>query len=58
MKYVDRNDVDAQTRTYKDAIIAIYDALQKKRKHSDNTDLMVCLLYTSYADGLYTGKHD
>ncbi|WP_262393932.1 hypothetical protein [Youxingia wuxianensis] len=41
MKYVDRNDVDAQTRTYKDAIIAIYDALQKKRKHSDNTDLMV-----------------
>lgn len=41
MKYADRNDVDAQTRAYKDAIIAIYDALQKKRKHSDNTDLMV-----------------
>ena len=41
MKYADRNDVDTQTRAYKDAIIAIYDALQKKRKHSDNTDLMV-----------------
>lgn len=41
MKYTDRNDVDIQTRAYKDAIIAIYDALQKKRKHSDNTDIMV-----------------
>ena len=41
MKYVDRDDVDSETRAYKDAIKAIYDALQKKRKHSDNTDLMV-----------------
>lgn len=41
MKYVDRDDVDSEIRAYKDAIKAIYDALQKKRKHSDNTDLMV-----------------
>ena len=41
MKYVDRDDVDSKTRAYRDAIKAIYDALQKKRKHSDNTDLMV-----------------
>lgn len=41
MKYVDRDDIDSATRAYKDAIIAIYDALQKKRKHADNTDLMV-----------------
>ena len=41
MKYIDREDVDLNTRKYKDAIIAIYDELQKKRKHSDNTDLMV-----------------
>lgn len=41
MKYVDRDDVDSETRAYKNAIKAIYDALQKKRKHSDNTDLMV-----------------
>lgn len=41
MKYVDRDDIDSTTKAYKDAIIAIYDALQKKRKHADNTDLMV-----------------
>jgi len=41
MKYVDRNDIDSTKRAYKDAVIAIYDALQKKRKHADNTDLMV-----------------
>lgn len=41
MKYADRNDIDGITRAYKDAILAIYGALQKKRKHSDNTDLMV-----------------
>ncbi|MCD8009344.1 MAG: DUF3387 domain-containing protein, partial [Lachnospiraceae bacterium] len=41
MKYVNRDDVDQETRAYKDAIIAIDDELQKKRKHADNTDLMV-----------------
>lgn len=41
MKYADRNDVTAETRAYKDAIEAIYNALMQKRKHSDNTDLMV-----------------
>ena len=29
MKYANRNDADTQTRAYKDAIIAIYDTLQK-----------------------------
>ena len=40
-KYTDRNDIDIETKAYRDAILAIYSALQKKRKHSDNTDLMV-----------------
>lgn len=38
MKYVDRDDIDQTARAYKDAIIAIYCELQKKRKHADNTD--------------------
>lgn len=41
LKYCDRNDLDEQARRQKDAIVAIYDELQKQRKHSDNTDLMV-----------------
>ena len=41
IKYADRDDIDDTTRFYKDAIIAIYNELQKKRKHADNTDLMV-----------------
>ena len=41
LKYCDRNDIDETARKYKDAIVAIYDELQKRRKHSDNTDLMV-----------------
>lgn len=41
IKYADRDDISDETRAYKDAIKAVYDALMKKRKHSDNTDLMV-----------------
>lgn len=41
IKYADRDDITDETRAYKDAIVAIYNALMKKRKHSDNTDLMV-----------------
>ena len=41
IKYADRDDIDDDTRGRKDAIIAIYHELQKKRKHADNTDLMV-----------------
>ncbi len=41
MKYADRDDVNQEARAYKDALIAIYDELQKKRRHVDNTDLMV-----------------
>ncbi|MDE5967103.1 MAG: type I restriction endonuclease subunit R [Lachnospiraceae bacterium] len=41
IKYADRDDISDETRAYKDAIVAIYDALMKKRKCSDNTDLMV-----------------
>ena len=40
-KYLNREDIDKGTREHKDAIIAIYMALQRKRKHTDNTDLMV-----------------
>ena len=40
-KYIDRDDVDEETRRQKNAIVAIYEELQKKRRHADNTDLMV-----------------
>ncbi len=41
MKYVDRDDIDQNVCAYKDAVIAIYNELQKKRKHADNVELMV-----------------
>lgn len=41
MKYVDREDVAGQTRKEYEAIEAIYRQMQKKRKHADNTELMV-----------------
>ena len=41
MKYADREDITDPTRREYEAIAAIYSELQKKRKHVDNTDLMV-----------------
>ena len=41
MKYADREDVSPETRKECDAIVAIFHQLQKKRKHANNTDLMV-----------------
>lgn len=41
MKYLDRNDISVADRERKDAIIAIYDELKKKKKHVDTVDLMV-----------------
>ena len=41
VKYLDREDITGQTRREYEAISAIYGELQKKRKHTDNTDLMV-----------------
>ena len=35
VKYADRDDITEEAKAYKDAIIAIYNALMKKRKHSD-----------------------
>ena len=40
-KYLDRNDIAAADRERKDAIIAIFDELKKKKKHVDTVDLMV-----------------
>lgn len=40
-KYLNHNDISAQTHSEYDAIEAIYAELQKKRKHIDTTDLMV-----------------
>ena len=36
-----RDDLTEQQLSYRDAIVAIYKELQAKRKHADNTDLMV-----------------
>lgn len=41
VKYTDRNDITAQTRKQYEAIMAIYSELQKKRKHTNTTDLMI-----------------
>ena len=41
MKYADRDDVTGYMRRQYEAIAAIYGMLQKKRKHTDTTGLMV-----------------
>lgn len=41
IKYIDRQDIKEDIIKYKDAIIAIYAYLQKKKKHVINIDLMV-----------------
>ena len=41
MKYTDRDDITGHMRRQCEAIAAIYGMLQKKRKHTDTTDLMV-----------------
>ena len=41
MKYADRNDITGQSRKEYEAIAAIYVELQKKRKHTNTTDLMI-----------------
>ncbi|MDE7207428.1 MAG: DUF3387 domain-containing protein, partial [Lachnospiraceae bacterium] len=41
MKYLDRHDISNEDRQKKDAIIAIYDELEKKKKRVDTVDLMV-----------------
>lgn len=40
-KYTDREDITDSTRKEYDAIIAIYNEIQKKRRHIDITDLMI-----------------
>ncbi len=42
-KYVEKQEVSDHERAYKNAISAVYDQMQEKRKHSDNTDLMIQL---------------
>ncbi len=39
-KYIEKNEVDEVVHRYKNAISEIYDQLQEKRKHSDNSALM------------------
>lgn len=41
VKYTDRNDITAQTHKQYEAIAAIHSELQKKRKHTNTTDLMI-----------------
>ncbi|MCP1101017.1 type I restriction endonuclease subunit R [Lachnospiraceae bacterium PAL113] len=41
MKYTDRDDVTGATRKEYEAIVAIFSELQKKRKHTNTTDLMI-----------------
>lgn len=41
MKYTDRNDITGATRKEHEAIVVIFSELQKKRKHTNTTDLMI-----------------
>ncbi len=52
MKYSDRNDITGNLRKEYEAIAAIYAELQKKRKHVNNTELMVEINYiiSSYVE--------
>ncbi len=40
-KYAERHEVSDSHRAYKNAISAVYDQMQEKRKYSDTTDLML-----------------
>lgn len=40
-KYLENDELSKGAKQSKDAIIAIYDQLQRRKKHVDNTDLMV-----------------
>lgn len=42
-KYLDREDIEEDMRRKKDALEAVHKELQKKRKHSDITDLTVAI---------------
>jgi len=42
-KYTEHHEVSDEHRAYKNAISAVYDQMQEKRKHSDTTDLMVAV---------------
>lgn len=42
-KYLDREDITTEMKQKKDAIEAVWKELQKKRKHSDITDLSVAI---------------
>lgn len=39
-KYVGKSEVSAETRHYKNAISAVYEQMQQRRRHSDNSALM------------------
>lgn len=41
IKYTDRSDITGDTRKEYEAISAVYSEIQKKRKHTDTTDLMI-----------------
>ena len=41
MKYLNRDDIQNETRAEVDAILAILRQINNKRKHVDNKDLMV-----------------
>ena len=41
MKYIDRADITEHTRKQYEAIAALYEELQKKRKHVNTTNLMI-----------------
>ena len=67
-KYIEKGEVSDETVHYKNAISAIYDQLQEKRVHADNSALMahinqivseyVAVVHTGAADSVESKKFD
>ena len=39
-KYIEKKEISKETHSYKDAISAVYEQMQEKRRHADNSALM------------------
>lgn len=60
VKYLDRNDIDDDTRKHYEAVVAIYNELQKKKRHINNVDLMVQInqIINEYVQVEHTEVHE
>ena len=59
-KYLNKDDINTERRREYDAVCEIYAQLQKKKKHADNTELMVQInaILNNYVSVIGTDKRD